>query len=56
MVYEREKNTHTYISRTANVGAELISIGMWVNEGTPTMIFVLNTINVEYMYEASNVT
>ena len=29
---------------------------MWVNEGTPTMIFVLYTINVEWMCNASYVT
>ena len=29
---------------------------MWVNEGTPTMSFVLYTINVEYLCDASYVT
>ena len=29
---------------------------MLVNEGTPTMSFVLYTINVEYMCDASYVT
>ena len=29
---------------------------MWVNEGTPTMSFVLYTIDVEYMCDASHVT
>ena len=29
---------------------------MWVNEGTPTMSFVLYTIYVEYMSDASYVT
>ena len=33
-----------------------MSMGMWVNEGTPTMRFVLYTINVEYMCDASYVT
>ena len=31
-------------------------MGMWVNEGTPTMSFVLYTINVEYLCDASYVT
>ena len=31
-------------------------MGMWVNEGTPTMSFVLYTINVECMCNASNET
>ena len=31
-------------------------MGMRVNEGTPTMSFVLYTINVEYLRDASNVT
>ena len=31
-------------------------MGMWVNEGTPTMCFVLYTINVEYLCDASYVT
>ena len=29
---------------------------MWVNEGTPSMSFVLYTIDVEYMCNASYVT
>ena len=29
---------------------------MWVNEGTPTMSFVLYTINVKYLCDASYVT
>ena len=29
---------------------------MWVNEGTPTMSFVLYTIDVEYLCDASYVT
>ena len=29
---------------------------MWVNEGTPTMSFVLYTINVEYLCDSSYVT
>ena len=29
---------------------------MWVNEGTPSMSFVLYTINVEYLCDASYVT
>ena len=29
---------------------------MWVNEGTPTMSFVLCTINVEYLCDAGYVT
>ena len=31
-------------------------MGMWVNEETPTMSFVLYTINVECMCNASNET
>ena len=31
-------------------------MGMWVNEGTPTMSFVSYTINVEYLCDASYVT
>ena len=31
-------------------------MGIWVNEGTPTMSFVLNTTNVEYLCDASYVT
>ena len=31
-------------------------MGMWVNEGTPTMSFVLYTINEECMCDASYVT
>ena len=31
-------------------------MGMWVNEGTPTMSFVIYTINVEYLCDASYVT
>ena len=31
-------------------------MGMWVNEGTPKMSFVLYTINVECMCDASYVT
>ena len=31
-------------------------MGMWVNEGTPTMSFVLNTINLEYLCNAGYVT
>ena len=33
-----------------------MSMGMRVNEGTPTMSFVLYTINVEYVCDASYVT
>ena len=33
-----------------------MSMGMWVNEGTPTTSFVLYTINVECMCDASYVT
>ena len=33
-----------------------MSMGMWVNEGTPTMSLVLYTINVECMCDASYVT
>ena len=33
-----------------------MSMRMWVNEGTPTMSFVLYTINVEFMWDASYVT
>ena len=31
-------------------------MGMLVNKGTPTMSFVLYTINVEYMCDASYVS
>ena len=33
-----------------------MSMGIWVNEGTPTMSFVLYTIHVEYMRDASYIT
>ena len=33
-----------------------MSMGMPVNEGTPTMSFVSYTINVEYLCDASYVT
>ena len=33
-----------------------MSMGMWVNKGTPTMSFVLYTINVECMCDESYVT
>ena len=31
-------------------------MGKWVNEGTPTMSFVLYTINMEYLCDAKYVT
>ena len=33
-----------------------MSMGIWVNEGTPTKSFVLYTINEELMCDASYVT
>ena len=33
-----------------------MSMGLWVKEGTPTMSFVLYTIDVECMCDASYVT
>ena len=56
IVHEKEKCTHlrSYIPRAVNVVAELM--GMWVNLGAPTMSFILNTINVEYLCDASYVT
>ena len=33
-----------------------MSMGKWVNEGTPTLSFVLYTINVECICDASYVT
>ena len=57
-MHEREKYTplRSYISRAVNVGAELNVYGNVINEGTPTMSFVLYTINVESMCDASYVT
>ena len=52
MVHERETCTplRSYISKAVTIGAELNVYGNVVNEGTPTMCFVVYTINVECMY------
>ena len=58
MVYKGEKCTslRSYIPRAVNEGAEINVYGNWVNEGTPTISFVLYTIHVECLCDASYVT